>query len=127
VLLIKAAEDERMLDWEGAPDGPFGFHVQQAIEKLIKALLTQLEIEFPFTHNLNYLAKQLEKAGENLPIEVGALSNIGTYAVTHRYDDIPEFIVLDRPAAIETVRLIREHVLARIAALSGAPLPPPLQ
>jgi len=28
---------------------------------------------------------------------------------------------------IETVRLIREHVVTRIAALSGAPLPPPLQ
>ena len=116
-----------MLDWEDAPDGPFGFHVQQAIEKLIKALLAQLEIEFPFTHDLRYLAKQLEKAGENLPIEVGDLSNIGTYAVTYRYDDVPEFLVLDRPAAIATVRLIREHILARIAALSGAPQPTPLQ
>jgi len=39
VLLIKAAEDEKMLDWEGTPDGPFGFHVQQAIESFSKRCL----------------------------------------------------------------------------------------
>ena len=46
VLLIKAAEDEAMLRWADAPDGPFGFHVQQAIEKLLKALLEQLSVSF---------------------------------------------------------------------------------
>ena len=65
--------------------------------------------------------------GEVLPLDESDLSSLGTYAVTHRYDDVPEFLVLDRTAAIETVRLIREHVVNRIAALSGAPLPPPLQ
>jgi len=34
---------------------------------------------------------------------------------------------LDRAEAIETVRLIREHVVARIAALSQTPEPPPVQ
>ena len=36
VLIRKAAEDECVLLLEGTPDGPFGFHVQQAIEKLLK-------------------------------------------------------------------------------------------
>jgi hypothetical protein len=65
--------------------------------------------------------------GEVLPLDESDLSSLGTYAVTHRYDDVPEFLVLDRPAAIETIRLIREFVTSRIATLSGAPLPPPLQ
>ncbi len=56
-----------------------------------------------------------------LPEPLEELTKIGTFAVTNRYDDIPEFHVLDRAAAIETVRLIREHILARIAALSAAP------
>ena len=121
VLLIKAAEDEAVLHVAGIPDGPFGFHVQQAIEKLRKALLSQLSIEYKFTHDLNQLELQLKDAGEALPAALEDFSSIGTFAVTHRYDDIPEFHVLSRPAAIETVRLIRQHILARIAALSTAP------
>ena len=121
VLLIKAAEDETVLAAPGIPDGPFGFHVQQAIEKLLKALLSQLSVEYRFTHDLNHLESQLIAAGEVLPKPLEKMSKIGTFAVTNRYDDIPEFHVLDRSAAIETVRLIREHVVARIAALSTAP------
>jgi len=121
VLLIKAAEDEAVLLVAGIPDGPFGFHVQQAIEKLLKALLSQLTIEYKFTHDLDHLELQLKDAGEALPSGLEDFSRIGTFAVTHRYDDIPEFHVLDRPAATETVRLIREHVLARIAAHSATP------
>jgi hypothetical protein len=127
VLLTKAAEDEVVLLIAGIPDGPFGFHVQQAKEKLLKALLSQLSIEYRFTHDLNHLELQLKDAGEPLPKGLEDFSKIGTFAVTNRYDDIPEFHVLDRQAAIETVRLIREHVHVRIVALSGSPLPPPLQ
>jgi hypothetical protein len=127
VLLIKAAEDEAVLRLAEVPDGPFGFHVQQAIEKSFKALLAQLSVEFPFSHDLNYLAARLRAEGEDLPATLPDLSQIGAFAVTHRYDDIPEFQVLDRAEAIETVRLIREHVVARIAALSQTPEPPPVQ
>jgi hypothetical protein len=121
VLLVKAAEDDAIVHLSGVPDGPFGFHVQQAIEKLLKALLSQLSIEYRFTHDLNYLEALLKKAGEVLPKPLEELSKIGTFAVTNRYDDIPEFHILDRPAAIETLRLIREHIVARIAALSHLP------
>jgi hypothetical protein len=119
-LLIKAAEDEAILQWPDAPEGPFGFHVQQAIEKLFRALLCQLKVDFKYTHDLDHLIVLLESAGEILPDTLPDLSRIGAFAVTHRYDDIPEFLILDRPAAIETVRLLREHVIARIAALSSA-------
>jgi hypothetical protein len=127
VLLTKAAEDEVILGFSGVPEGPFGFHVQQAIEKLLKALLSQLSIEYRYTHDLDYLVTQLKDAGETIPDVLVDLSRIGRFAVTNRYDEIPEFHVLDRTAAIETVRLIREHVVARIAALSATPEPPPLQ
>jgi hypothetical protein len=121
VLLIKAAEDEAVILLPGIPEGPFGFHVQQAVERLLKALLSQLSIEYKLVHDLDYLAAQLEDAGEVLPDTLADFSNIGTFAVRNRYDEIPEFRVLDHTAAIETVRLIREHVVARIAALSTTP------
>jgi hypothetical protein len=120
VLITKAAEDEAIVLWPGVPDAPFGFHVQQAVEKLLKALLSQLSIEYKFTHDLGYLVDQIRNAGEVLPEMVVEFSKLESFAVTSRYDDIPEFLILDRPAAIETVRLLREHVIARIAALSSA-------
>ena len=52
---------------------------------------------------------------------------IGTFSVTNRYDDIPEFHVLDGSNAIGTVRQIRKHIVNRIVALSNPPQPPPLQ
>lgn len=126
-LLTKAAEDEAVVLLPGVPDGPFGFHVQQAVEKLLKALLSQLSMEYRFTHDLSYLVNQLEASGEALPKMVVEFSELESFAVFNRYDAVPEFQVLDRPAAIETIRLLREHVVARIAQLSGTSLPSPLQ
>jgi hypothetical protein len=126
-LLLKAAEDEASIQIDELPDGPFGFHAQQAVEKLIKALLSQLSIAFDYTHNIDKLAVQLEEAGEKLPAVPVALSELNKFAVVYRYDSIPDLEIPDRLAAIVTVRLVREHVVARISALSTAPEAPPLQ
>lgn len=88
---------------------------------MLKALLCQLLIDYKFTHDLDHLELQLKDAGEALPGTLEDFSKIGTFAVTNRYDDIPEFHVLDHQAAIATVRLIREHVVARITALAATP------
>jgi hypothetical protein len=37
----------------------------------------------------------------------------------YRFDTNPNLEIPGRPGAIETIRLIRKHVEARIAALSG--------
>lgn len=126
-MLKKAAEDEAVLHLNGVPDGPFGFHVQQAIEKLYKALLCQLGVEFKFTHDLDHLIVLLKATGETLPEPIVDFSRIGAFAVTHRYDDIPEFYVLDREDALAMVRSVREFVNSRIAALSAPTEPPPVQ
>jgi hypothetical protein len=126
-LLLKAAEDEAAIQIDEVPDGPFGFHAQQAVEKLIKALLSQLGIAYDRTHDVTKLAQQLSGVGECLPVGPTLLSELNHFAVVYRYDSIPDLAIPDRPAIIETVRLIREHITARIAALSGPPLPPPLQ
>jgi len=52
VLLYKASEDENVLQFDAIPDSPFGFHVQQSIEKLLKALLCQRSVNYQFTHDL---------------------------------------------------------------------------
>lgn len=121
LLLRKAADDEVMARFPGAPDGPFGFEVQQTIEKLLKALLSQLGVEFRFTHDLEYLTNRLEAYGEKLPQTAIEFAKIQSFAVVHRYDDIPEVAVLDRAEALETIRVLREFVVDRIAVLSAAP------
>jgi hypothetical protein len=120
-LLLKAAEDETSIQIDELPDGPFGFHAQQAVEKLIKAHLSQLNIPFDYTHNISKLAQQLLDAGEKLPVGPAALSDLNKFAVIYRYDSIPNLEIPDRPAVIETVRLIREHVVSRITTLSTTP------
>jgi hypothetical protein len=55
------------------------------------------------------------------------LSELNDFAVVYRYDLLFQFATPDRSDMIATVRLIREHILARIATLSAPPLPPPVQ
>jgi hypothetical protein len=127
ILLIKAAEDEAILHSDGISESILGFHAQQAVEKLVKALLSELSIPFELTHNLGRLQTALEAAGESLPATPLPLSDLNDFAVVYRYDLLFQLAVPERADLIETVRLLREHVVARIAALSGPPLPPPLQ
>jgi HEPN domain-containing protein len=117
-LLAKAADDQTVAELPGVPDGPFGFHVQQSVEKLLKALLSQLSIRYSYSHDLNYLVYLLTEAGETLPQTIVPFSDLDSFAVSNRYDSIPESHVLDRPGAIETVRIARKYVEARIATLS---------
>ena len=49
------------------------------------------------------------------------LSDLNDFAVDYRYDLLFEHAVPSRADLIETVRLVREHIAARIAALSNTP------
>ena len=120
-LLIKAAEDEVVLHFAGIPPGPFGFHAQQAAEKLIKALLSQLQIEFARTHDLIELGGLLKRSGVNLPLSNATLSDLYHYAVVYRYDHLLQVQGLDRAESIENLRVLRSFVEARITALSATP------
>ncbi len=47
-------------------DEIFGFHVQQAVEKSLKAWLCALGIAFPFTHDLNRLLVLVRDSAGNV-------------------------------------------------------------
>lgn len=121
IPLIKAAEDEAVLQVDTNPDSVLGFHAQQAVEKLIKALLSSLSVPFELTHQLDGLQTALRAAGETLPATPLPLSELNDFAVVYRYDLLFQFASPDVTDLQETVRLIREHVVARIAALSATP------
>ncbi len=64
------------------------FHAQQAVEKLLKAVLVSHGTVFSRTHNLAHLAEMLTQAGVPLPLPANVLSRLNPYAVIFRYDDL---------------------------------------
>lgn len=121
VLLHKAGSDEAVLGLDLVSDSILGFHAQQAVEKLLKALLTQMQIRYERTHDLEELFLLLERSGESLPSTALSLSKLTDFAVEYRYDALPDTVVVDRQKLAETVRVLREHVVQRIAALTVQP------
>src|SRR6266436_6727442 len=91
LFLAKAAEDESLLDavlpLPGVSDAIFGFHCQQASEKLLKALLSHHRVAFSRTHDLNELMELLEAAGHPLADEAASVDELTPFAVQFRYDD----------------------------------------
>lgn len=124
----KSALDEETLRLEKLPLLIFGFHAQQAVEKLLKALLAQHGIRYRRTHDLEALVRDLASIGELLPATPVTVADLSDYAVDFRYDDPLVPLSIDRENMIATVRTLREFIHRRIAALdsaasSGAPTP----
>lgn len=124
ILVLKAAEDEQILDADEISEAIRGFHAQQAVEKLLKALLAQLGVDYELTHNLDRLVVALQAAGEVLPRTPLALNELNDFSVFYRYDLLFQYAVPEKEDVLASVRLIREFVVGRIAALSASPLSP---
>jgi len=111
LFVRKAAEDEALLaevvDRERISNEIFGFHAQQASEKLLKALLSEFTVHFPRTHNLRLLMDLLADAGHPLPPSLADLDLLTAYGTLFRYEDIPVETKLDRKAALAMVRELR--------------------
>lgn len=111
VLLDKARGDAlalRALSGVGeVPDELLGFHAQQAVEKLLKAVLARHGVAYEFRHDLEYLGEQLDGAGIGRPPDFEGALALTPWAVEFRYEDPPSGLAFDRSAAIELVASIR--------------------
>ena len=92
-LRRKAAADEEamtiLMSVSSASDEVIGFHAQQAIEKLLKALLSHRRVTFRRTHDLTELIDLLAADGVPIPAEIAEVRRLGPYAAEFRYEDIP--------------------------------------
>ncbi|MEO5370123.1 MAG: HEPN domain-containing protein [Magnetococcus sp. DMHC-1] len=89
----------------------FGFHVQQAVEKGVKAWLSILNVQFPKKHDLGELASLLKQNGATVPDEYMPLMEYTNFASMFRYDSCPELEdEMDRNQVVVLVGRFLEHV-----------------
>lgn len=97
LLLRKAADDEyvfeKLLKDPQAPDEIVFFHAQQAVEKMIKAVLALSSVRFRKTHDLAALVDLARDHGILFPKELEGVTNLTPFAVNFRYEDMPPEIV----------------------------------
>jgi HEPN domain-containing protein len=114
LLLRKAGQDEfalaELLPNPRCADEVIGFHAQQAVEKLLKAVLAGRGIDYPYTHDLVALIDLLRDRGLDVPGDVENARRLAPFAVELRYDDIleEEEEAFDRSWAADCVKKTRE-------------------
>ena len=110
LLLRKAADDLLMArclaSSEDSPDWGIGFHVQQSVEKAIKAVLCACGVEFPRTHDIAGLLDLLPQASAPVPVARENLTVLNPFGVLWRYDeagptDAEAAVLPDRQALVE--------------------------
>jgi HEPN domain-containing protein len=119
LFLEKAAEDEQAVDRLAGDieisDAVVGFHLQQAAEKYLKAVLAERGEDIRKTHDLAYLLDVVSGAYASMPGEISALEDLTPYAADYRYTYVaPHAGPLDRPgmrALVATLRRWAEHIV----------------
>ena len=118
ILLEKARHDEALvkevLTSERVCDDVIGFHCQQAIEKILKALLSFHGIRYRKTHDLREIMDLLADAGQPVPNDLQDIDILNPYASLFRYETMPHEASLDRHEALEMVRRVRKWVETQI-------------
>lgn len=90
--LLRLAKSDRdaflwLLKGQGLRPAAAFFFAQQAIEKVLKAIMTVRDLVPTRTHNLLALMAELNAAGILAPHSPDELAVLNPYAVTLRYDD----------------------------------------
>ncbi|MFY9264314.1 MAG: HEPN domain-containing protein [Solirubrobacterales bacterium] len=90
LLLSKARGDlaaaSALAEDAAMPDDIVGFHCQQAVEKSLKSVLAQHDVDFPHTHDLAELAALIGEAGIESPLSADDAGYLKPWAVELRYD-----------------------------------------
>ena len=117
-VMYRAAERDVLTLRSMTADAPvesFGFHVQQAAEKALKAWLALLGEKYPLTHSIETLLDLLDDRGAAVE-PFRSLIDYTPYAVEFRYVGVdPDAEPIDREGAIALVEALLERVGRRLA------------
>jgi HEPN domain-containing protein len=123
LLMEKAAGDEkilfRLIDEDDIPDDGLGFHAQQAVEKMIKAVLAHNEVSYERTHNIAYLLNLLDEASIPKPDRADDLPNLSPWAAELRYSRRPEGVP-DRPEMRSLVEQTKAWAESQLEGVYGS-------
>jgi HEPN domain-containing protein len=114
IYFKKAKEDivviAKLVNDLDVSDASWGFHAHQAIEKMLKAFLAKMQIEFPKSHDLVFLYELLpsDTRVDFTTIESDC-ENLNPFAVTLRYDDSLEE-TLDRPQILARIIVFQRMI-----------------
>jgi len=122
--LLRAAEKDwrtvcQLADLNDSEDVVIGFHAQQMVEKLLKAVLVAAGRSYPLTHDLDRLIGLVAETGKDMTAYLD-LGDLNPYAVELRYGlDDDQNSELDRSQLLDQCFQFRVAVQSWIADLSG--------
>lgn len=97
-----------------SPADTVGYHAQQCVEKYLKALLINHELDFPKTHNIAKLIELLP-ASARPKLSRDEQLRLTDYATVTRYPgDYEPPTVTDARVAVRLARRVRAHVRKRL-------------
>jgi HEPN domain-containing protein len=121
LLLRKASQDIYVLEKLSAdpstPDEILGFHAQQAVEKMLKAALTNRAIRYGRTHDLTDLLKLLHQHQFSVPADLEEIERLTPFAAEFRYTELPAQRPFDRSWALDIVRRVKAWAEAVVRAV----------
>ena len=117
-LMYRAAERDVLTLRSMTADAPvesFGFHVQQAAEKALKAWLALLGEKYPLTHSIETLLDLLDDRGAAVE-PFRDLVEFTPYAVEFRYAGVdPDAESIDREGALALVQALLVRIGRQLA------------
>lgn len=103
-----------MTDEEIFADEIFGLHVQQSVEKGLKAWAALKGLEYPFRHDLAELLDLLAENGCDVR-QFSDLVQYTAFAVQFRYEEIdPSLIPLNRKVIAQRIETLLKHVESQL-------------
>ena len=118
--LLKAESDIRtaqiLIKDENPPTDSICFHAQQAVEKLLKAYLTYLDIKAPKAHDIATLLELCLSADEKFKeLDQEKLEELTFYAVEIRYPDaFYQPSIEEAREALKQAINLKEFILKRL-------------
>lgn len=104
-------------------DGVFGFHVQQAAEKSLKAWLALLGVRFPLSHDLGALIGLLQEQVDAVPFL--PLAAYTPFGVQFRYQAPEGDTPIDRLAALRQAQALWQRVVRELEQIAPRNETPP--
>ncbi len=97
-----------------ADNEQIGFHLQQAAEKLLKAILSYNKTEFPKTHNIEDLIEICNNNNIKLFQKIESLTKLTPFAIEFRYNFTNDS--LEDPANyLKTLKAFKDWVKVKLS------------